>query len=65
VSRRGIARRLKVGVSTLRAWERAGLLPKFGTVNVEAYADRIILIVAARRELGMERTRSALALGGC
>lgn len=49
----------------LRAYEKAGLMPRFGSVPVEGYRARVAVIVAARRRLSMQVIRRGLAAGGC
>ena len=65
MSRNAIAKDLKVPVSRLRIWEAAGLVPAHGSVRDELYRDRVVLILAARARLTMQRLREALGTGGC
>ncbi len=65
VTRREIARRCRIGEARLRLYERAGLLPRFGSVPARLYEDRVKLILAGRRVMSMQRLRESLALAGC
>ena len=62
---REISRRCNVNEARVRTWEKAGLLPRFGTVAPILYSDRVRLLVAGRKVLSMQRVRDALAIGGC
>jgi DNA-binding transcriptional MerR regulator len=64
MSRRQIARKLKVSLTTLRHWEAAGLMPLHSSVPVEIYRDRVRLICAGRRVMSMQRIRRSLSTGG-
>lgn len=65
MTRLHVARMLKVEVRKLRLWENCGLLPRFADAEPAVYADRVAILVSARRSMSMQRIRDALSIGGC
>ena len=63
MTRRALARQLRVDPRVLRHWEGSGVLPRFGAFAWQDYRDRAVLILAGRRRLTMQRLRRALAVG--
>lgn len=60
MTRREVAKRYRIDEARLRGYERAGVLPAFGTVDDKTYSDLVVLFVAARKRLSLQAIRRAL-----